>query len=431
MSFPGHPRRFPLPDRVGEYGDRRAFEQCRKESGQWVFWEDRVELVLAGRYDEVRPLHIELSPTYLCNFACPWCSCRAAREDWSDEDVFHHPLATPRTVMAWEKIDRVLRHLAADRVAIMWVGGEPTMNPLLYPAACRAHELGLQQCLFTNGSLFNEKRIDALLDANLVFIRVSLDAATDKVHQVHHGYQARRGYAEKVKQGLALLLRRRIETGAKTLIGVSIVVDECNLGDLVPTAQYLRLLCDEFGPGAVDYLIIRPVYQFYTSQVQLGDTTRSRLYEMVRAGAQVAKILESCGVRVVAPEESFTDPVREPELDEGERCLSCGWFSEVTANGDMVLCSDRYGNPDYFIGNLAVHGLEELWDGERRREVLRSVEQTSCFRRQCPRNGRGFQLNRVFHRIERFRREGRIAEVRAWIDDLRRVLARPSHPFFL
>jgi len=42
----------------------------RPESGQWVFWQDRVGLVLAGRYQEVLPLHVEVSPTFLCNFAC-------------------------------------------------------------------------------------------------------------------------------------------------------------------------------------------------------------------------------------------------------------------------------------------------------------------------------------------------------------------------
>ncbi len=113
-------------------------------------------MVLAGRYHEVLPLHVEVSPTFLCNFACPWCSCRSAREEWSETDVFNHPRASPLTVMRQSRINAVVDHLAEHGVEIMWVGGEPTMNPLLYPAARRAHELGLNQCLFTNGSLFTK-----------------------------------------------------------------------------------------------------------------------------------------------------------------------------------------------------------------------------------------------------------------------------------
>src|SRR5882724_405841 len=108
--------RYPLPNRVGKYGSHNEFSRCRVEDGQWVFWKDRVDLVLAGRYDEVKPLHVELSPTYLCNFSCPWCSCRAAREDWSEDDVFHHPKATEHTVISEERLLKIIEHLAEDRV---------------------------------------------------------------------------------------------------------------------------------------------------------------------------------------------------------------------------------------------------------------------------------------------------------------------------
>jgi MoaA/NifB/PqqE/SkfB family radical SAM enzyme len=119
---------YALPRKVGEYGTKEAFDACRVEDGQWVFWRDRVELVLAGRYSEVKPLHVELSPTYLCNFACPWCSCRSAREDWSDRDVFNRPDATTQTVAPLERLEVIVRRLASERVDIQWVGGEPTSH---------------------------------------------------------------------------------------------------------------------------------------------------------------------------------------------------------------------------------------------------------------------------------------------------------------
>lgn len=423
--------RYPLPERVAAYGDRAAFEACRKESGQWVFWEDRVELVLQGRYDEVRPLHVELSPTFLCNFACPWCSCRTAREDWSDEDVFNHPLATAQTVMSREKLDRVLEHMIPDRIGIMWVGGEPTMHPALYSAAIALRDVGLSQCLFTNGSVLSEKRIDALLSADLVFIRVSLDAASDSVHQLHHGYRTEHSYAQRVKRNLETLVRRRKERGAKTLVGVSLVVDERNLDDVVPTAAWVRQLCDRWGAGAVDYLIVRPTYQFYAAQIVLSATTRGRLQALVDNGAVVRELLSPFGVKVVAPRHSFAAPDEPLQESTGDRCLAHAWFSEVNPNGDMLACSDRYGNPNYFIGNLATESVNDIWSGSRRADVLRWIEGERCFRNHCPRNGRGFQFNRLFHQIEALRRDGKIDQVRVWIDDLRRVLPRPEHPFFL
>lgn len=422
---------YPLPETVCAYGTRTSFESSRKESGQWVFWEDRVELVLAKRYDEIKPLHVELSPTYLCNFACPWCSCRTAREDWTDEDVFNHPNATELTVMSEGKIHRVLEHLAKYKIGIQWVGGEPTMHPLLYPVALKANELGLKQCLFTNGSLLNLKRLETLFDAEFIFVRVSLDAVTKSVHEVHHGYSDKRDYAERVLKNVRELVKRRCERNASTLIGISIVVDERNLADVRPTARFLCELCEQFGPGAVDYAVLRPTYQFYNAQLQLKHNTGAKLADLIGAGSEVRSMLENAGISVVAPKDSFLTSDYAMDRFEGKPCLSCGWFSEVTPAGDMVICSDRYGNPDYFIGNLAESNIDELWQGTQRTRTLRMVNETSCFNNCCPRNGRGFHLNRIFHEIEAFRDAGKIDDVRKWIVDLRKVLPVPEHSFFL
>ena len=421
---------FPLPGFVCGYGNRAEFESHRPESGQWVFWEDRVELVLQGRYDEVYPLHVELSPTYLCNFACSWCNCRSAREDWSVDDIFSHPKATPQTVMDKDKLERIIDQLAIHQVGIMWVGGEPTLNQLLFSAISRSRKLGILQCLFTNGSLLNERRINKLLDAELVFIRISLDTANDKSHGIFHGYHQGRNYSRRVKQNLEKLVAARKSHGSKTTIGVSLVVDDRNIEDVLITGYYLAELCDRYGDSAIDYVIIRPTYPFYYSQDHFSEDTSSRLFEIVRDGSELTTLLGFRGVKVVAPKDSFFK-LEEVSAPIGSQCLASSWFSEITPNGDMLLCSDRYGNPDYFIGNVTRQNIVEIWESKLRHAKLDEVEHCKCLQNQCPRNGRGFQLNRIFHEIERYRQQGQIDEVRRWINDLRKTLPQPRHPFFL
>ena len=397
--------------------------------GQWVFWPDRVQLMLDGRYDEVRPLHVELSPTYLCNFACPWCSCRSAREEWSDADVFNHPRATPLTVIRDAKLDRILSNLAEHKTGIMWVGGEPTMNPLLYPAALKADQLGLPQCIFTNGSLLSTERTSSLFDANLVFVRVSLNAVTKEVHAAYHDYDSRRDYADRVLRNLAELARIRSERRSPTLVGVSVVVDEGNLADLEPTVRYLIQLSETHGAGAIDYAIFRPAFPFYTAQIDMKDDTVDRFLAVMGVDAPLRRMLGECGIDVVVPEQSTASAPKPNADDRG--CLAAGWFGEVTPNGDMVLCSDRYGNPDYFVGNVAQATVDELWAGTGRRAALQLAKTTSCYQTYCPSNGRGFFFNRLFRKIEQLRSVGRLDDVRAWIDDLRAVLPAPTHSFFL
>ncbi|QUQ68814.1 radical SAM protein [Kutzneria sp. CA-103260] len=425
---------WPLPHTVAGYGDEEAFRRSRKEAGQWVFWRDRVDLVLAGRYDEVKPLHVEVSPTYLCNFACPWCSCRSAREEWSETDVFNHPRATPLTVMREAKLDHVLEHLAEHQVGIMWVGGEPTMNPALYPAALRAHALGLQQCVFTNGSLLNADRIGTLFDANFVFVRVSLNAVTEEVHQRHHDYDPRLPYTARVLDNLEQLAEERAKQRSDTQVGVSIVVDERNLEDLAATAEHLVRLVERHGRDSLDYAIFRPAFPFYSAELDMRPETVDRFLDAVGAGSPWHRRMTDAGIDVVIPDDSVPDGtvlVEDVPFADDLGCLSAGWFGEVTPNGDHVLCSDRYGNPDYFIGNVAANGIDDLWSGDRRQTVLDLARTSNCYGTYCPRNGRGFHLNRVFRQIESLRRQGRLDEVRAWIEDLRTVLPEPKHSFFL
>jgi sulfatase maturation enzyme AslB (radical SAM superfamily) len=423
--------RYPLPDAVASYGTSEQFDRARKESGQWVFWEDRVALVLEGRYEEVKPLHVELSPTYLCNFACPWCSCRSAREEWSEQDVFHHPRATPLTVMRQPLLETVIARLAEERIGIMWVGGEPSMNPLIYPAMKMGHDHGLAQCLFTNGSLLDEDRVRTCFEAELVFVRVSLDAVTDSVHQAHHDYDEQHGYAGRVRRNVDTLARLRSEGRSNTMVGISVVVDKCNVGDLLCVARFLNDVARRHGKRCIDYTIVRPAYPFSGSRVEGSAGLAERVLDTVAEGSEFRALLDEAGIRLVVPEASVPQPEAAPAESQGERCLSCGWFGEVTPSGDVVVCSDLYGSPEHFVGNLRSETVDSIWRGERRRRVLQLVEERSCFKTTCPRNGRGYYLNRVFHSVERFRNEGRMAEVKHWIEDLREVLPRPAHSFFL
>jgi hypothetical protein len=75
--------------------------------------------------------------------------------------------------------------------------------------------------------------------------------------------------------------------------------------------------------------------------------------------------------------------------------------------------------------------MDEIWVGDGRRSVLQLAQRTACYQTYCPKNGRGFFFNRLFREIEQFRDEGRLEQVRTWIDDLRAVLPAPDHSFFI
>ena len=63
--------------------------------------------------------------------------------------------------------------------------------------------------------------------------------------------------------------------------------------------------------------------------------------------------------------------------------------------------------------------------------VLNKINEFQCFKTKCPHNSRGHNLNRIFHQIESFRTQGRMEEVRQWVEDLRQVTLPLGHSFFI
>jgi pyruvate-formate lyase-activating enzyme len=333
--------RWPLPEQVATWGDQAQFMDQRAESGQWVFWEERLNLVLNGHYHNVLPLHVEVSPTYLCNFACPWCSCRSAREEWSEQDVFAHPRSSPLTVMRQPRLEAVVDHLADHGVEIMWVGGEPTMNPLLYPAVARTAERGVAQCLFTNGSLVRRNHAQILFDAGLAFLRVSLNAVSSEVHRRHHDYDVRLPFGQRVLDNLTAMSQIRAEQRSPTQLGVSLVVDRENVDDLAETALFLARITQAKIRGKVDYVLVRPAFPMVGAHVELSADVVEKYLDSIEPASSFRRTLVDAGIPVVLPDSSRA--TGQPLPEDGRGCLAAGWFGEVSPSGDMLPCSDLYG----------------------------------------------------------------------------------------
>lgn len=240
-------------------------------------------------------------------------------------------------------------------------------------------------------------------------------------------------YFDRVKRNMRDLARRKLETGARTLVGISLIADERNMEDVVAAAEEIRAVVDDAGPG-IDYVIARPVmnYEHFDQPwARLKDGTKQRALDLVTEGGAAWQIVEDLGIPLVLIKDSFDEPPSPGSYASGTDCLAYGLYGEIRHNGDVQLCSDSYGNPAYTVGNLFEADLRDILASDRRREVLAARNEAKCFQTTCPHNSRGHHHNRVFHQIERFRREGRMPEVRQWVEDLREVTYPLGHSFFV
>src|SRR5215471_15913617 len=117
-------------------------------------------------------------------------------------------------------------------------GGEPTVHPDLTAMVAHAAQIGMMPVLDTNGALLTQKRIDALVDAGLAKVCISIDAASSAVHDSNRGIS---GLSERIRSANAGLKRRGISTTAS--VTMSRLVDYASL------PEHLKAL----GFGAVTF----------------------------------------------------------------------------------------------------------------------------------------------------------------------------------
>jgi MoaA/NifB/PqqE/SkfB family radical SAM enzyme len=399
-----------------------------------VHWKDRADMVLAGKYHELPAAHFEGIFTLVCNFMCPHCSRRVTRTKWVEGGTWEHNTdIEKKNTMHPEGLRRVIDQLADFRVdkqmGIVWGGGDPTANPYTYDGMRYARSKGMTASFLTNGVYLD---VDKCLDADPILIRISLNCGTEEAYRKFHGYPRGWDYFDRVRKNMRDLVRRKLERGARTLVGISLIADERNMEEMIAAAHEVRAVVDEAGPG-IDYVIARPVMNYDSFEqpwARLKDDTKDSARRLLSPGGEAWKIFDDLGIPLILIKDSFDEP---PATDDyvGADCLAYGLYGEIRHNGDVQLCSDSYGSPEYTIGNLFDQDLRDIWTSPRRADVLAGINGKKCFQNNCPHNSRGHHHNRVFHQIEQLRQADRIDVARQWVEDLRAVTYPLGHSFFV
>jgi MoaA/NifB/PqqE/SkfB family radical SAM enzyme len=73
------------------------------------------------------------------------------------------------------------------KLRILWSGGEPTNYPHIFQLTKKASDLGIKVGMITNGTTLTKHVIRKIIESEIKLIIVSVDGATDQVHDFHRG----------------------------------------------------------------------------------------------------------------------------------------------------------------------------------------------------------------------------------------------------
>ncbi len=119
-----------------------------------------LQMIARGLASTKHVLLAHIIPTRKCNLACGYCN---------EYDDFSRPVPT-------EEMLRRIDHLARLKTAIVTLsGGEPLLHPEIEAIIRRIRHHGMIAGIITNGYLLTPKKIQALNDAGLEHLQISID----------------------------------------------------------------------------------------------------------------------------------------------------------------------------------------------------------------------------------------------------------------
>ena len=313
------------------------------------------------------PIHVEISPTSVCNMNCDWCiSSYLRKNEHIDKDLL---------LMFIEDF----KNLGGK--AIGWSGGgEPTCYPHLKEAVLKADELGLKQGLFTNG-LIPEDLME-VIGTKMTWVRFALDttnksAFCEKKHVPSHVFDDVLRNLEWIRYYPARVV-------------VNAELDKWNathMGDVVDTA---------FELGA-DVVQIRPVLpRPYMTQEGVDRAFYQRQISML-----IDLEAESKGDKqiFISWDKFLTFTTANPKEQRYDSCQYHHFFCVLNANGDLGVCMYRLDDDNFIFGNIYDNKLEEIWNSEKRKKVIKYCNEDIEFDK-CQICCKGHELNKFLYFIQ-------------------------------
>ncbi|MCX6746794.1 MAG: radical SAM protein [Candidatus Pacearchaeota archaeon] len=340
-------------------------EQPEVDSHKLMYHPDRVaEWKEKG---DCYPVYVEIGPTNYCNNDCVFCALDFLKNGTHmiDTDV----------------MTSALKEMAECGVkSVMFAGeGEPLMHKDIGLFTQKAKEYDLDVSITTNGSVFTTKKIEQCLP-NLSWIRFSVDSGSAENYARVHGTKPEN--FERVMDNIRETVMYRNKNGLKTTIGAQFLVIHQNMDQPAILAGRLKDM-------GVDNLQIKP-YSHHPNSVNNLAIDR----EQYNALERTLERYNSDGFKILF--RKATAERLDLERDYHE-CYGLSFFTLIEAKGNIIPCNLFHDNSEFTYGNLYEHSFKEIWNGEKRKEILKKLRKQGVG--ECRKGCRLDASNRYLERV--------------------------------
>jgi len=321
-------------------------DEYRIDQHKLIYHPDRVSRWLSG--ENIFPLYIEIGLASRCQHRCIFCAF--------DYTEYKGPF------LETEILKKTLADAASHDVkSVMFAGeGEPLLHKDIGQLVNFTSDIGLNVAITTNGVLFDEQLAHECLPF-LSWIRFSMDAAYEGTYRRIHRCPA--GHFQKVKENIATAVKIKTARGYGCTVGAQALLLQENADEFVELAYLARSL------GA-DYFTVKP---FSKHPLSLCDFDFD--YSMRSSLDEKLKQVATDHFQIIFRSHTM-DKLAETERPYKE-CLGLPFWTYIDSKGDVYACSAFLGNQDFVYGNIYQNSFSQIWEGQRRKEVLKRASEMS------------------------------------------------------
>ncbi len=296
------------------------------------------------------PIYVEIGPINACNHKCNFCAFDYLKSRGSAIDK--------------QVLTKTLKDMADMGVkSIMLCGeGEPLMYAPLAEVIEKGKGFGLDIAITSNGVLFTPDKAKAILP-NISWIKFSIDAGSEETHAKVHG--TTEADFPKIIENISFACAHKKANKLSCAIGCQMVVTD----ETVQDAEKLVLAVKDIG---VSYCVFKP-YVKHPDSINKQCLTHEDYDKIL---SKLSDTYSRDDFRVIFRDDAFQET--EKDTLAYEECYGINFMTLIDALGNVIPCSVFYDNEEYCYGNINEQGFKEIWESERRKEIVKKVYARGC-----------------------------------------------------
>ncbi|OGV32583.1 MAG: hypothetical protein A2020_07285 [Lentisphaerae bacterium GWF2_45_14] len=309
------------------------------------------------------PAIVEISPTNICNQKCRYCysNGRIQGAEKLRDDILINCMGQ-------------LKQTGVDAVCFQGTG-EPLMHKALPVAIAAGAMHSLSMGLTTNGALLTSEIQEEILQ-HLHYLKFSAIDMSSERYSFQHGCSSKQHDA--LIKNMIHAVEYRKKHNLKLGFTATIYLTPANYHDIYDVVKYFKEIgLDYIYVSEASFISNSPADGEFTS-LTLDDPEFKPICDKIQTLAD-----DDFSLFVALRSQDSLPFGPNHETWKPGFCQGIKFTSIIGSDGEVYPCYRVWGKKEYSYGSLYENTFEEIWKGERRKEIEEYINRTSPKSDEC------------------------------------------------